>query len=150
MNRNFLKHLLFLILGYALAVAVASALTVFVKFAPTVLPDNGAWGSAYKALETLPVFLMFGAFYTAMFALPGWLISVVMAERNDERRKYWFAHSRRCHCHCRAWNCIAICWQYVCRTADDYRLADRRFRRRSCLLGDCGEKLRLLEIQQFG
>lgn len=90
MNRAFVKHLLFMILGYALAVSIASAITVFIKFAPTVLPDNGAWGSAYKALETLPVFLMFGALYTAMFALPGWLISVVIAERQSERRKYWF------------------------------------------------------------
>jgi hypothetical protein len=90
MNRAFVKHLFFMILGYALAVSLASAITVFIKFAPTVLPDNGAWGSAYKALETLPVFLLFGALYTTGFALPGWLISIVIAERRMEQRKYWF------------------------------------------------------------
>jgi hypothetical protein len=91
MKRAILIHLLFMILGYALAVLVASAITVFVMFAPTVLPDDGAWGSAYRALRDLPVLLIFGAFYTALFALPGWLISVVTAEYRKEQRKYWFA-----------------------------------------------------------
>ncbi len=90
MNGRFLQHIGFMILGYALAVCGASTITVFVMFVPTVLPDNGAWGSAYKALETLPMFLMFGAFYTSMLALPGWLISVSIAERQNEQRKYWF------------------------------------------------------------
>jgi hypothetical protein len=90
MTRPVVIHLFFMVLGYALAVAVASTITVFVTFIPTVLPDDGAWGSAYKSLQELPVFLMFGALYTAMFALPGWLVSVITAEYLSGRRKYWF------------------------------------------------------------
>jgi hypothetical protein len=90
MTRPLAIHLFFMVLGYALAVAVASTITVFITFIPTVLPDDGAWGSAYKSLQELPIFLMFGALYTAMFATPGWLISVITAEYTNERRKYWF------------------------------------------------------------
>lgn len=90
MNRDLLIHLLLMALGYALAVMLASAITVFVMFVPTVLPDNGAWGSIYKELKSMPMFLMFGTFYTFMLALPGWLISVIIAERQNEQRKYWF------------------------------------------------------------
>ena len=57
MTRPLLIHLFFMVLGYALAVAVASTITVFITFIPTVLPDDGAWGSAYKSLQELPIFL---------------------------------------------------------------------------------------------
>ena len=91
MNRAFLIHLFLMVLGYGLAVLVASTITVFVIFAPTVFPDNGAWGSAYKTLRELPLFLIFGAFYTAMFALPGWLMTAIAAEYRNVRGKFWFA-----------------------------------------------------------
>ncbi len=90
MTRPFLTHLFFMVLGYALAVQVAATITVFVIFIPTVFPDNGAWGSAYKTLQDIMPLLLFGAFYTAMFALPGWLITVITAEYRNEQRKYWF------------------------------------------------------------
>lgn len=90
MRGALLIHLFFMLLGYALAVAVAASVTVIVIFLPTVLPDNGAWGSAYRTLQNIVPMLLFGAFYTAIFALPGWLISVVTAEYRNERRKYWF------------------------------------------------------------
>ncbi len=90
MTRAFLIHLFFMILGYALAVLVASAITVFIIFVPTIFPDQGAWGSAYRALRDLPAMLFVGAYYTSVYALPGWLISVITAEFRNERRKYWF------------------------------------------------------------
>ena len=90
MTRPLLIHLFFMVLGYALAISVASTITVLVIFIPTVIPDNGAWGSAYKTLQDIVPLLLFGAFYTAMFALPGWLISVITAEYRNEQRKYWF------------------------------------------------------------
>ncbi len=90
MTRSFLIHLMFMVLGYILAVLVASAITVFILFAPTIFPDNGAWGSAYKAWRDLPGMLLFGAYFTAIYALPGWLISVVVAELRNMRGKYLF------------------------------------------------------------
>jgi hypothetical protein len=90
LTRPFSIHLFFMILGYALAVLVASAITVFIIFAPTVFPDNGAWGSAYRTLRDLPGMFLIGAYFTAVYALPGWLISVITAEVRNERGKYWY------------------------------------------------------------
>jgi hypothetical protein len=90
LTRPFLIHLFIMILGYVLAVLVASAITVFMIFAPTVFPADGAWGSAYRTLRDLPGMFLFGAYFTAVYALPGWLISVITAEVRNERRKYWF------------------------------------------------------------
>ncbi len=90
MTRPLLIHVFLMVLSYALAVQVAATITVLVIFIPTVFPDNGAWGSAYKTLQDIVQMLLFGAFYTAMFALPGWLISVIIAEYRNEKRKYWF------------------------------------------------------------
>jgi hypothetical protein len=90
MSRLLLLHILMMILGYALAVLVASSITVFIIFAPTIFPDDGAWGSAYKAWRDLPAMLAFGAYFTAIYALPGWLISVIVAELHNKRTKYWF------------------------------------------------------------
>ncbi len=80
-----------MLLGYALAVQVAASITVFIIFIPTVLPDNGAWGPANKTLQDIVPLLLFGTVYTVIYALPGWLISVIAAEWRNKRCKIWFA-----------------------------------------------------------
>lgn len=91
MNRPLLNHLLFMALGYALAVLVATTVVVLIQGLPTVFPDQGAWGSFYNYLNDFPSMFLFGLLMTAIYGLPGWLITVVAAEWRGERGKYWFA-----------------------------------------------------------
>jgi energy-converting hydrogenase Eha subunit A len=90
-SRPFLIHLLFMLLGYALAVLTATTVVCVILGLPTVLPDQGRWGSFYRYLQDLPPMLCVGAIMTAMYGFPGWLISVTTAEIRSERRKIWFA-----------------------------------------------------------
>ncbi len=91
MTRPLLLHLLFMALGYALAVLTATTVVCIAMGLPTVFPDQGAWGSFQRYLKDFPMMFAFGTMMTAMYGLPGWLISVVTAEIRNERRKYWFA-----------------------------------------------------------
>jgi hypothetical protein len=91
MTRPFLPHLLFMALGYALAVLVSVTIACVVMGLPTVLPDNGNWGSFYSFWRDFPGLFLGGLTITALYALPGWLISVATAEFRIEQRKYWFA-----------------------------------------------------------
>ena len=91
MTRPFLIHLIFMLLGYALAVLVATTVVVLIQGLPTVFPDQGAWGSFYNYLNDFPMMFLFGLMMTAMYGLPGWLITVVAAEWQGKRGKYWFA-----------------------------------------------------------
>jgi hypothetical protein len=89
--RPFLLHLLFMLLGYALAVLVSVTIAVLIMGLPTVLPDQGNWGSFYSFWRDFPGLFLGGLTITALYALPGWLISVVIAEVRREQRRYWFA-----------------------------------------------------------
>jgi hypothetical protein len=89
--RPFLTHLLFMLLGYALAVLVATTIAVLIMGLPTVLPDNGNWGSFFSFWRDFPSLFLGGLTITAMYALPGWLISAIAAEFRKEQRRYWFA-----------------------------------------------------------
>jgi energy-converting hydrogenase Eha subunit A len=91
MIRPFFIHLLSMLLGYAFAVLTATTVVCLVRGLPTVFPDQGQWGSFYRYLNDLPAIFSVGLMMTAAFGLPGWLISVVLAEVRDERRKFWFA-----------------------------------------------------------
>ena len=84
-------HLLFMILGYVLAVLVSVTIACIVMGLPTVLPDKGNWGSFYAFWRDFPGLFVGGLYITSLYALPGWLISGVTAEYFNERRKYWFA-----------------------------------------------------------
>jgi energy-converting hydrogenase Eha subunit A len=90
MRRAFLIHLLFMLLGYAIAVLTATTVVCIVMGLPTVFPDQGRWGSFYRYLSDLPAMFAVGLMMTAMYGLPGWLISVVTAEIRAERRRFWF------------------------------------------------------------
>jgi hypothetical protein len=91
MTRPLLLHLFFMILGYALAVPVASTITTIVMIAPTVLPDQGKWGSFYLFMDDFPGWYYGGMWIAAIYAFPGWIVSVITAEIRKEQRKYWFA-----------------------------------------------------------
>jgi energy-converting hydrogenase Eha subunit A len=90
MTRPVLIHLLFMLLGYALAVLTATTVVCTVMGLPTVFPDQGQWGSFYRYLKDLPAMFAIGLTLTAMYGLPGWVISVVTAEIRSERRRFWF------------------------------------------------------------
>ena len=80
-----------MLLGYALAVLAATSTVCFVMGAPTIFPDQGRFGSFYRYLRDLPMMFAFGAMMTAMYGLPGWLVSALAAEMRSERRPLWFA-----------------------------------------------------------
>jgi hypothetical protein len=91
MTRPFLLHLAFMLLGFALAVLVSVTIACVVMGLPTVLPDMGNWGSFYSFWRDFPNLFLGGLTITGIYALPGWLISVVAAEFRKEQRRYWFA-----------------------------------------------------------
>jgi energy-converting hydrogenase Eha subunit A len=91
MTRPFLIHLHFMLLSYALAVLVSVTIACVVMGLPTMLPDRGNWGSFYSFWRDFPGLFLGGLTITALYALPGWLVSVVAAEFRKERRRYWFA-----------------------------------------------------------
>ncbi|MGB8817231.1 MAG: hypothetical protein WCC66_04830 [Rhizobiaceae bacterium] len=91
MTRPFLIHLLYMILGYALAVLVATTVVVVVMGLPTVLPDQGAQGSFYRYLKDFPMMFLFGLMITSLYALPGWLVTVIFAEWRSKRGRLFFA-----------------------------------------------------------
>jgi hypothetical protein len=80
-----------MLLGYALAVLVSVTIAVVIMGLPTTLPDNGNWGSFYSFWRDFPGLFLGGLTITALYALPGWLISVVIAEIQTQQRKYWFS-----------------------------------------------------------
>ncbi len=91
MTRPFLIRLLFMAFGYALAVLVATTVVVAIVGAPTVLPDQGKWGSLYRFLQDFPMMFLFGLMMTSLYGLPGWLITVIGAEVRSSRGKTFFA-----------------------------------------------------------
>ena len=82
---------LWMLLGYALAVLVATTLVCVMMGIPSLLPDHGAMGSFYRYLQDFPSMFAFGTLMTALYGLPGWLISVVYAEWRNVRHRVWFA-----------------------------------------------------------
>ena len=68
--------------GYVIAVLVAVLVAAALSLVPTVFPDDGKWGSFYRELEMLHFVVLMGLMYTAMTALPGYVITLVLAHRN--------------------------------------------------------------------
>ena len=91
MNRALFVHLVFMLLGYALAVLTATSVVCLVFGAPTVFPDQGQWGSFYRYMRDLPAMFMVGLMMSALYGLPGWLISVIAAEWRQLRGAAYFA-----------------------------------------------------------
>lgn len=88
----FFGHLFMMLLGYALAVIVATlvALLALSILAPLLNPARPAsFADFWRDLPT--VYLVGVILLTGAFALPGWLVSTIFAEFRGERRMYWFA-----------------------------------------------------------
>jgi hypothetical protein len=90
MSRPFFGHLAFMALGYALAVLVATTIACILFGLPTVLPDDGRWGSFHQYLRDFPAMFMIGGMMTAIYGFPGWLISTIIAERKRFRSRRYF------------------------------------------------------------
>jgi hypothetical protein len=90
-NRPLLIHLLFIVLGYALAIFVALLAFCIVIGLGSTMPDQREWGSLNLDVKDLPIMFAVGFFITAIYGLPGWLASVVFAEIRSERRALPFA-----------------------------------------------------------
>jgi hypothetical protein len=83
-------RLVWMILGYAVAVLVATFLTVGLVVAVSALPDNGRLGSFYTLTKDVLAFAYVGLIVTSGYALPGWLISVGVAAWRGETRMVYF------------------------------------------------------------
>jgi len=68
-----------MVLGYVIAVVVAVLVTETLIFAPSALPDDGRWGSVHAHLNDIGTYLFGGLFVTAFYALPGFVIAMVLA-----------------------------------------------------------------------
>jgi hypothetical protein len=91
MTRRLLIHLALMLLGCALASLVASAAISLIARFPSKSPDPYYWGKVFSYGPDIPGALLVGAYVAAIYALPGWLISVITAEIRRERRAYIFA-----------------------------------------------------------
>ncbi len=100
MDRILVRHFASVLLGYliyALVITCTSAITMFlfmtVRDIFLSLGNTGGltayfyYDGLLQWIFGLPVAL----FLIAFLGLPGWIISVVVAETRNERRKYWFA-----------------------------------------------------------
>ncbi|PZV38689.1 hypothetical protein [Mesorhizobium kowhaii] len=67
--------------GYLAAVLIAVTATMFAMLLPTVLPDDGAWGSYYATSRSLGDIFPFALMITFLTALPGFLLTLFVARR---------------------------------------------------------------------
>ena len=82
MNRDLpWGRIAFAVVGYLAAVLIAVTVTVFAMLLPTVLPDNGAWGSFYAYSRELATIYGLGLEITFATALPGFLLTLFVARR---------------------------------------------------------------------
>jgi hypothetical protein len=91
MRRAFLGHLLMMLLGYALAAVVAAAIISLIARLPSKSPDPYYWSKVLSYGPDIPGALLVGAYVAAIYAFPGWLVSVIVAEIKKEQRAYTFA-----------------------------------------------------------
>ena len=83
-------HIAWMFLGYVVAVHVATFVTVAIIVIVSTLPDNGMMGSYYRVISSAVSMLMIGLLITAVYALPGWLISVLIAAFRSIRHTTYF------------------------------------------------------------
>jgi hypothetical protein len=84
------KRVLFMLLGYVLAVLSASILTVICVVVATEVLNLGKPPKPIGILEDVGMLAMVGVTLTAVYALPGWALCAGLAEWFDERRRWFF------------------------------------------------------------
>lgn len=65
--------------GYVLAVIVSVLIAALLMILPTALPDDGTWGSFYRSIQDAPLIIVYGLYLTAIFAFPGFVMTLVLA-----------------------------------------------------------------------
>jgi hypothetical protein len=91
MTRPFLLHLLFMLLGFALAALAAATIISLIALLPSSSSYPYYWSKVFSNGRQVPGTLLLATYAVAIYALPGWLISVVIAEIWKERRWQSFA-----------------------------------------------------------
>jgi hypothetical protein len=91
MRRAFLGHLFMILLGYALAAFAAAATISLIARLPSKSPDPYYWSKVFSYGPDIPGALLVGAYVVSIYAFPGWLVSVIIAEISKEQRAYAFA-----------------------------------------------------------
>ena len=76
-----MARLAYAFFGYLAAVLVAVTVTVFAMLAPTIFPDDGAWGSYYAYRRDLGDVFQLGLVFTFPTALPGFVLTLFVARR---------------------------------------------------------------------
>jgi hypothetical protein len=85
-----IQHLLWVIIGYAVAVLVASLMTVTLVMAFQILPNGGQPGAFHTIVKDAAVLVYVGTLITAVYAFPWWLISVIIAFWKSVTRVRYF------------------------------------------------------------
>ena len=85
----FLRHFLFMLFGYVLAVFVCAAIMLVILSLPTPLQGSSGWAS--NPLNDVPGRLVTLAQITAIAALPGWALTALISELALLRSKWMFA-----------------------------------------------------------
>lgn len=77
------KKLLVICVGYLIAVVVAVIITEVIYLTPSAIPDNGKWGSLFKNVNDIGGIFAIGLAYTFVTALPGFVITLIIAKRRQ-------------------------------------------------------------------
>lgn len=85
----FLRHFLFMLFGYVLAVFACAAIMLIILSLPTPLQGSSGWAS--DPLYDVPGRLVTLAQITAIAALPGWALTALISELALLRSKWMFA-----------------------------------------------------------
>ena len=76
--------------GYVFAVLSAVLVTEFLIFAPTIFPDGGKFGSFYSTLNQTTNALFSGVLFTAITALPGYAVTLIVAKKLEKHSPYFY------------------------------------------------------------
>ena len=85
-----IQQLAWKVFGYAVAVFIATSVTVVLIVAVSAFPDNGRFGSYYKVIKDVLGMAYLGMIITSTYGFPGWLISVSIAAWRVERQRVYF------------------------------------------------------------
>ncbi len=91
MTRALFGHVFMALLGFALAALAAAIIISLITHLFSSSTSPYAWSNVLSDGRQLPGKLLFATYAVLIYALPGWLISVAVAEIRREKRSWWFA-----------------------------------------------------------